>query len=53
VADGDGTLSRVDTSSTVATVTWVGGSLERVAAGAGRVWATTAALDQSLPGGAG
>jgi hypothetical protein len=31
----------------------VGESLERVAAGAGRVWVTTSAFDQRLPGGAG
>jgi uncharacterized protein (AIM24 family) len=31
----------------------VGESLERVAAGAGRVWVTTTAFDQRLPGGAG
>jgi hypothetical protein len=50
VANGDGTLSRIDESNGVRTAR-VGGSLERVATDGARVWVTTAALEQRLPGG--
>ena len=51
VANGDGTLSRVDAANGTAAAVRVGGSLERVATDGGRVWVTTAALDLALPGG--
>jgi hypothetical protein len=53
VANGDGTLSRVDAGAATARSIWVGESLEEVATNGRRVWATTIALDQKLPGGAG
>jgi hypothetical protein len=53
VSNGDGSLSRIDAGAAVAKSVRVGESLERVAAGAGRVWVTTTAFDQRLPGGAG
>ncbi len=53
VSNGDGSLSRIDAGATRAKSVRVGESLERVAAGAGRVWVTTTAFDQKLPGGAG
>jgi hypothetical protein len=53
VSNGDGSLSRIEAGATVAKSVRVGESLERVAAGAGRVWVTTTAFDQRLPGGAG
>jgi DNA-binding beta-propeller fold protein YncE len=54
VANFDGTLSRIDAGGDRATSLWVGESLS-MGAGEGngqRVWVTTAALDQELPGGA-
>src|SRR3954470_11412279 len=51
VANGDGSVSRVDAGSIAATTTSPGGSLERVAVDHGRVWVTTTALEQKLPGG--
>ena len=53
VANGDGSLSRVDAGATAAKSIWIGESLERVAAEGARVWITTTAFDQKLPGGAG
>ncbi len=53
VANGDGSLSRIEAGAAAAKSVHVGESLERVAAGAGRVWVTTSAFDQRLPGGAG
>ena len=53
VANFDGSLSRVSGRSPTAKNVWVGGSLERIAATQGKVWATTTALDQKLPGGSG
>jgi hypothetical protein len=53
VSNGDGSLSRVDAGAASAKSVRVGESLERVAAGPGRVWVTTTAFDQKLPGGAG
>jgi hypothetical protein len=53
VPNGDGSLSRIEAGAASAKSVRVGESLERVAAGAGRVWVTTSAFDQRLPGGAG
>jgi hypothetical protein len=53
VSNGDGSLSRIDPGAASPDEVDVGESLERVAAGAGRVWVTTTAFDQKLPGGAG
>ena len=53
VANGDGSLSRLDVGAAAAKSIWVGESLERVAAEGARVWITTTAFDQKLPGGAG
>jgi hypothetical protein len=53
VTNGDGSLSRIDSGSRTAESIQVGESLERVAANGGRVWVTTTAFDQKLPGGAG
>jgi hypothetical protein len=53
VSNGDGSLSRIEAGAAAARSMRVGESLERVAAGAGRVWVTTTAFDQRLPGGAG
>jgi DNA-binding SARP family transcriptional activator/streptogramin lyase len=50
VADRDGTLLRIDVSSTTGKAIRIGGSLEHVAASRSGIWATTVALDQSLPG---
>jgi DNA-binding SARP family transcriptional activator len=52
VANSDGTLSRVDAGAVSARSIWVGESLQEVATDGRRVWATTTALDQRLPGGA-
>jgi Protein kinase domain len=53
VSNGDGSLSRIEPGQATAKSVRVGESLERVAAGAGRVWVTATAFDQRLPGGAG
>jgi hypothetical protein len=53
VTNGDGTLSRIDAGARGAKPIRVGESLERVAAAGDRVWVTTSAFDQRLPGGAG
>jgi hypothetical protein len=53
VTNGDGSLSRIDSGSRTAESIHVGESLERVAVNGGRVWVTTTAFDQKLPGGAG
>jgi hypothetical protein len=50
VANGDGTLTRIDDSNGVR-ASRIGGSLERVATDGARLWVTTAALEQRLPGG--
>ncbi len=52
VANGDGSLSRLDVGAGAAKSIWVGESLERVAVEGSRVWVTTTAFDQKLPGGA-
>jgi hypothetical protein len=53
VTNGDGTLSRIDIGARGAESIRVGESLERVEAAGDRVWVTTTAFDQRLPGGAG
>jgi hypothetical protein len=53
VTNGDGSLSRIDIGARGAESIRVGESLERVAAAGDRVWVTTTAFDQRLPGGAG
>jgi hypothetical protein len=53
VANEDGSLSRIDAGANRARTVWVGESLRSVAVGGSRLWVTTAALDQQLPGGAG
>jgi hypothetical protein len=53
IANGDGSISEVKAGAGAARSIWVGESLERVAVDGGRVWATTTAFDQKLPGGAG
>jgi protein kinase-like protein len=53
VSNGDGTLASMELGSKRASSTRVGESLERVAADGRRVWITTSAFDQRLPGGAG
>ena len=53
VTNGDGSLSRIEIGARGAKSIRVGESLERVAAAGGRVWVTTTAFDQRLPGGAG
>ncbi len=51
VANGDGSLSRIDPRASEPRMIEVGESLERVAADRATVWVTTTALDQKLPGG--
>jgi hypothetical protein len=53
VSNGDGSLARIDAGTRRARSLRIGESLERVAAGSGRVWVTATAFDQKLPGGAG
>jgi DNA-binding SARP family transcriptional activator len=52
VSNADGTLSRIGSGGGEPASLWVGESLGHVIAGAGRVWVTTRALDQTIPGGA-
>jgi DNA-binding beta-propeller fold protein YncE len=53
VANGDGSLSRIEENARAARSIRIGESLERVAVDGRRVWVTTTAFDQKLPGGAG
>ena len=53
VANFDGSLSRIDAGRREAASLWVGESLSDVASDGTRIWATTTALDQQLPGGSG
>jgi hypothetical protein len=53
VTNGDGSLSRIEIGARGAEAIRVGESLERVAVAGNRVWVTTTAFDQRLPGGAG
>jgi DNA-binding SARP family transcriptional activator len=52
-ANEDGSLSRMEVGAPAARSLWVGESLRSVAVSGSRLWVTTAALDQQLPGGAG
>jgi hypothetical protein len=52
ISNGDGSLSRMHSGAAGADSVRVGESLERVAADGDRVWVTTTAFDQKLPGGA-
>jgi DNA-binding SARP family transcriptional activator len=51
VSNGDGTLSRIAGVRDEPESLWVGESLSGVAAAGGRLWVTTRALDQTIPGG--
>jgi DNA-binding SARP family transcriptional activator len=51
VANGDGTLSRITDADEDPTSLWVGESLSGVAAAGDRLWVTTRAIDQTIPGG--
>ena len=53
VANEDGSLSRLEVGASEPRSVWVGESLRSVAVSGSRLWVTTAALDQQLPGGAG
>jgi DNA-binding SARP family transcriptional activator/streptogramin lyase len=53
VANFDGSVSRVEPGNETPSSLWVGESLNGVAADRERVWVTTTALDQQLPGGTG
>jgi DNA-binding SARP family transcriptional activator len=53
VANFDGSLSRIDAGRREAASLWVGESVSDVASDGTRLWLTTAALDQQLPGGSG
>ena len=53
VANFDGSLSRIDAGRRAAASLWVGEALSDVASDGTRIWATTVALDQQLPGGSG
>jgi hypothetical protein len=51
VANFDGSVSRIDAGRREAASLWVGESVSDVASDGARIWVTTAALDQQLPGG--
>jgi hypothetical protein len=53
VANFDGSVSRVAAGQHTPSSMWIGESLGTVVAEGGRVWVTTTALDQQLPGGNG
>jgi DNA-binding SARP family transcriptional activator/streptogramin lyase len=53
VANFDGSVSRIAPGRTTPSSMWVGDSLGGVVADRERVWVTTTALDQQLPGGKG
>jgi DNA-binding SARP family transcriptional activator len=53
IANFDGSLSRIDPGRREPASVWVGESLNAVASDGARIWVTTAALDQQLPGGSG
>jgi class 3 adenylate cyclase len=53
IANADGSLSRLDPGGRAPSSLWVGESLSNVSVEGGRVWVTTSALDQQLPGGRG
>jgi DNA-binding SARP family transcriptional activator len=53
VANFDGSVSRIDSERATPSSIWIGDSLSSVVADGERVWVTTTALDQQLPGGTG
>ena len=53
VANFDGSVSRIAPGQTTPSSIWIGESLSNVVADSKRVWVTTTALDQQLPGGKG
>jgi DNA-binding SARP family transcriptional activator/outer membrane protein assembly factor BamB len=53
VANFDGSVSRIDPGRATPASLWIGDSLSNVVADGKRVWVTTTALDQQLPGGTG
>ena len=53
IANFDGSVSRLQPGDRSPSSLWVGESLDGVAADGDRVWVTTTALDQQLPGGTG
>jgi streptogramin lyase len=53
VANFDGSVSRIDPGRPTPSSVWIGDSLSSVVADGERVWVTTTALDQQLPGGTG
>jgi DNA-binding SARP family transcriptional activator len=53
VANFDGSVSRIAPGRRTPSSTWIGDSLGGVVADRERVWVTTTALDQQLPGGKG
>jgi DNA-binding SARP family transcriptional activator/streptogramin lyase len=53
VANFDGSVSRIDPGRSTPSSIWIGDSLSSVVADDERVWVTTTALDQQLPGGTG
>jgi virginiamycin B lyase len=53
VANFDGSVSRIDPGRVTPSSIWIGNSLSSVVADGERVWVTTTALDQQLPGGTG
>jgi DNA-binding SARP family transcriptional activator len=53
VANFDGSVSRIDPGRPTPSSIWIGDSLSSVVADDERVWVTTTALDQQLPGGTG
>jgi DNA-binding SARP family transcriptional activator len=53
VANFDGSVSRIAPGQATPSSIWIGESLSNVVADGKRVWVTTTALDQQLPGGKG
>jgi DNA-binding SARP family transcriptional activator len=53
VANFDGSVSRIAPGEATPSSIWIGDSLSSVVADGQRVWVTTTALDQQLPGGKG
>jgi DNA-binding SARP family transcriptional activator len=53
IANFDGSVSRIAPGGSTPSSIWIGDSLSRVVADGQRVWVTTTALDQQLPGGTG
>jgi hypothetical protein len=51
VANFDGSVSRIAPGQATPSSIWIGDSLSAVVADGDRVWVTTTALDQQLPGG--